>query len=169
MTFNQWCFSIIWCFPSTNLNDNIFCWKTKLDWNLFFCWILVNVQWSQKAYHAKLGKLGFIASLNVSAKNDFDSNVLRCVVSVAKLWVVRHNKQSLLQLFSFKQVQQCDIWVSVCIDLRPSELYRASTIDHPNSTVHRPSTIRTLPCIDHRPSRFKKRASDIELPSSVLL
>ena len=43
-----------------------------------------------------------------------------------------------------------------CIDHRPSELYCASTIDHPNSTVH-------------RPSRFKKRASDIELPSSVLL
>ena len=28
-----------------------------------------------------------------------------------------------------------------CIDHRASELYRASTIDHPNSTVHRPSTI----------------------------
>ena len=39
-----------------------------------------------------------------------------------------------------------------CIDHRASELYRASTIDHPNSTVHRPSTIRTLLCIDHRPS-----------------
>ena len=43
-----------------------------------------------------------------------------------------------------------------CIDHRPSELYCASTIDHPNSTVHRPSTIAfQKTCIGHRTSKFR--------------
>ena len=98
--------------------------------------------------------------------NDVCSNVLLFIDNVEKLKVACCKK---LTSRTMRKTQEVGIESFVCNDLRPSELYRASTIDHPNSTVHRPSTIRTLPCIDHRPSRFKKRASDIELPSSVLL
>ena len=98
--------------------------------------------------------------------NDVCSNVLLFIDNVEKLKVACCKKLTSRTMW---KTQEVGIESFVCNDLRPSELYRASTIDHPNSTVHRPSTIRTLPCIDHRPSRFKKRASDIELPSSVLL
>ena len=98
--------------------------------------------------------------------NDVCSNVLLFIDNVEKLKVACCIKLTSRTMW---KTQEVGIESFVCNDLRPSELYRASTIDHRNSTVHRPSTIRTLPCIDHRPSRFKKRASDIELPSSVLL
>ena len=90
--------------------------------------------------------------------NDVCSNVLLFIDNVEKLKVACCKKLTSRTMW---KTQEVGIESFVCNDLRPSELYRASTIDHPNSTVHRPSTIRTLPCIDHRPSELY-RASTID-------
>ena len=90
--------------------------------------------------------------------NDVCSNVLLFIDNVEKLKVACCKK---LTSRTMRKTQEVGIESFVCNDLRPSELYRPSTIDHPNSTVHRPSTIRTLLCIDHRPSELY-RASTID-------
>ena len=85
--------------------------------------------------------------------NDVCSNVLLFIDNVEKLKVACCKK---LTSRTMRKTQEVGIESFVCNDLRPSELYRPSTIDHPNSTVHRPSTIAfQKTCIGHRTSKFR--------------